>query len=613
MEKFLIVNLSDKTFLYEELPEVMTDNFLGGRGLGVLLLTKYGQGVPAYSPKNPLIFTVGLLTGTSFPSSVQWQVTSKSPLTNGIGGGFTWGGFGIDLKKTGLMGVVFVGKLETPGYIVVKENDVIFKDATFLWGENTRKTTKELRNRHNNASIATIGPAGEKMSGLASIISDSYHMVIRTGLGAVMGSKNLKAVVVNGEAEIEENDNYREVTKELFEQVKNYPASRRLRDEGKSMLIRSKNMVGDLATNNHQLTSFKLVDNIDADALKKYTVGNVYCPGCSIGCIRKSKTKKDTIEGPGYETIWALGPRIGNGDLEFLIDLYNRCLLEGVDPISLGGVLAFTMECIEKNLVKSVYDLSWGNKDGISKFLDELVDGEGLGGELRDGTKAYYLKNPDTKPYAMEVKGVELSGQEPRQSKAFGLSLAVSNWGADWGYGLPTMDVAHNTAAAEKIFPEFLPEILDVTSENYKAELIKFSEEFNAISDSLGICKFACPETFALMPDDLAKSYNTYADKELSTKELLSIGERIINLERVYNMKEGLSAEDDYLPERFTTTPIIVDVYTGDRLKGLEKTGETRTLVNNLDVMLKKYYELRGWPEGITSEEKLKQLKIYNI
>ncbi len=613
MNPILVINLSDKTFSYQDLPNTIVDNYIGGRGLGIALLSKYGNGNRAYSPENPLIFTVGPFTGTSFPSSVQWQVTSKSPLTNGLGGGFSWGEFGIGLIRTGLSGVVFIGKLDETGYVFISENEVIFKDASFLKGKDTRKTTEELKNIHQKSNVVTIGPAGEKMSGLASIISDSYHMVIRTGLGAIMGSKNLKAVVISGEKETEENDSFIELSTELSEQVKNFPASVRLRDEGKSMLIRSKNQVGDLATNNHQQTSFEHVDNIDADALKKYTVGNVFCPGCSIGCIRKSKIGRDTIEGPGYETIWALGPRIGNGDLEFLIDLYNRCLLEGVDPISLGGVLAFAIECIEKDLIKSTYDLSWGNKEGINKFFEELVEGKGLGGDLRNGTKEYYLKYPETKPYAMEVKGVELSGQEPRQSKAFGLSLAVSNWGADWGYGLPTMDVAHNVDAAEQIFPRLVPEILEVTEEQYKAELVKFSEEFNAISDSLGICKFACPETFALMPDDLAKSYSAYFNKEISTEDLLLIGERIINLERIFSLNEGLTAEDDYLPERFTSDPIIVDVYSGDRLKGLEKTGDKKSLVNNISIMKSEYYKLRDWPNGVPSKEKMCQLKINDM
>jgi aldehyde:ferredoxin oxidoreductase len=380
------------------------------------------------------------------------------------------------------------------------------------------------------------------------------------------------------------------------------------------MLIRSKNQVGDLATRNHQQCSFdEAIDDIDGLAVRKLTVQNRFCTDCPIGCIRITKSGDVMTEGPEYEPIWALGPRIGNGDLHFLIQLFEECLRLGVDPIGFGGVMAFAMECYQRGLLNSEYALTWGEQQAISRFLEELVEGNGTGGALRNGTREYYRHHPETRPYAMEVKGVELSGQEPRQSKAFGLSLGVSNWGADWGYGLPTIDVANNIAAAKTLFPDEYKHILEVTSERAKAKLVCFTEAYNAISDSLGICKFACPETYALMPSDLAKARSAELGFEQTAEDLLLIGEKIINLERLINQREGFTADDDYLPERFLKEPIVVDIYEGDRLTGLKKTQNKRILTNEFYAMRQEYYNLRGWKDGMPTTDGLKQLQILEV
>lgn len=617
MERILVVDLQNRTQEVRELPPEVQRAVLGGRGLGAYLLyTMAPPGIGPQDPANPLIFAAGPFAGTPWPSAVQFQVTAKSPLTQAYGGGFAWGDLAPRLRRAGFAAVVFVGRASSPVYAVLTSGGVTIHDAQTLWGKDTRETTSRLQESYPEASVATIGPAGERLAGLASIIADKYHMVIRTGLGAVMGGKHLKALVVTETDPAPPADiprKFAEFAGAMYQQVADHPASRRLRELGKPMLIDSKNQVGDLPTKNHQFTSFDQVAKINAEAVKGVTKGNRACPGCPIGCIRETETATTKTEGPEYEPIWALGPRIGVGDLGFLIELYERCLSLGLDPIGLGGVLAFAMEGVERGLIQASYRLAWGQPDGITSFVTELVEGTGLGGELRDGTRAYAARQPATRRFAIEVKGVELSGQEPRQSKAFGLSLAVSNWGADWGYGLPTLDVAHNVKAASVLFPDYLPEILEVTSEKHKARLVKFTEEFNAVSDSLGICKFACPETYALMPADLARGLELYMSSPLTPEELLSIGERTVNLERMYNLREGLTAADDYLPERFLKEPITVDVYSGDRLTGLVKTDQRRTLVSRLGPMKEEYYALRGWPGGMPDAAKLESLGLRDL
>ncbi|MEL7608391.1 MAG: aldehyde ferredoxin oxidoreductase family protein [Bacillota bacterium] len=611
--KLLYVDLSDSSFRIEPIREELLEGFIGGRGLGARLLYDLTTpGLDPFAPESPLIFTVGPFTGTKWPSGTQWSVTAKSPLTKAYGGGFCWGEFGIRMRRSGCLGIILRGRAPKPVSLLIGKNGVEFLDASQLWGKSTRETTDGLSLGRPGCSVACIGQAGERLSGLASIIGDKYQMVLRTGMGAVMGSKYLKAIAIEDIPwESPANEGFDALAERLIPQVRDHYASKRLREQGKPMLIRSKNMVGDLATHNHQRPSFdECIDRIDGEAMKRFTVSNKCCEGCPIGCLRVTRTAKVVTEGPEYEPIWALGPRIGNGDLEYLIDLFEECLADGLDPIGFGGVLAFAMECAQKGLIRPEYELRWGERTAIDRFYRELVDNVGLGGELRNGTKEYYLNHPETRPYAMEVKGVELSGQEPRQSKAFGLSLAVSNWGADWGYGLPTLDVAYNIAAAKELFPDDYNELLIVTSEEHKARLVKFTEEFNAVSDSLGICKFACPETYALMPRDLAEGLSAYSDREITQESLLETGERIINLERMFNMREGLTKEDDYLPERFLREPIVVDLYEGNRLEGLRKTDQTRTLTSDLKRMIQEYYGLRGWPDGKPSLETRRRLEL---
>lgn len=613
-ERILYIDLSDSSFRIEPISDDLLESYIGGRGLGARLLYNLtSPGIEPFAPESPLIFTVGPFTGTKWPSGAQWSVTAKSPLTKAYGGGFCWGEFGTRLRHAGYLGIVVQGRAATPVSLLIGKNGVEFLEASCLWGKNTRETTDLLSLGRPRCSVACIGPAGERLSGLASIIGDKYQMVLRTGLGAVMGSKRLKAIIIEDSPwKLPLNESFDAVSERLIPRVHDHYASKRLREQGKPMLIRSKNMVGDLATHNHQRPSFdECIDGIDGEAMKRFTLSNKSCEGCPIGCVRVTKTAKVVTEGPEYEPIWALGPRIGNGDLEYVIHLFEDCLSDGVDPIGFGGVLAFAMECAQRGLIHPDYEFGWGEKTAIGRFYRELVNNVGLGGELRNGTREYYLRHPLTRPYAMEVKGVELSGQEPRQSKAFGLSLAVSNWGADWGYGLPTLDVAYNIVAAKELFPDDYVKLLEVTSEEHKAKLVKFTEEFNAVSDSLGICKFACPETYALMPRDLAEGLSAYFGHEITQKSLLEAGERIVNLERMYNMREGLTKEDDYLPERFVKEPIVVDLYEGNRLEGLRKTEQTRTLTSDLDRMIREYYQLRGWPDGRPSAETLRRLQLF--
>lgn len=609
--RILQIDLRTKTWAKTQIPAGVLQHYPGGRGLGAWLL--YEMVPPetdALAPENCLVFTPGLLTGTSFPSSAQWSVTAKSPLTEGYGGAFLWGDFGRRLKALGYLALIVTGKAAQPTVLSLMPNRVDFLSADSLWGLDTRQTTQTL-SRKGACSVACIGPAGESLSHLACIIVDRYQMGIRTGMGAVMGSKLVKAIVLPDiQGTLEEPPAFRNLTQKLTLQVGRHPASVRLQQQGKPMLIRSKNDTGEFASFNHQRCDFdEAIDALDGEAFKRYVVGRRHCHACPIGCIRETKCRDIETEGPELEPIWALGPRIGNGDLKYLIALYERCLAQGLDPIAFGGVAAFAMECCQRSLLPPD-SVRWGNQADLDALFEQLLQNQGLGGQLRNGTKAYCAAYPATMPYAMQIKGVEMSGQEPRQAKAFGLALAVSNWGGDWGYGLPTLDISNNVEVTRTYFPDCYEKILDVHAEDCKGRLVKFTEEYNAICDTLGICKFACAETYALTPEDVAAGLSAFLGTSIDAVELLLMGERIVNLERLYQLRCGYTQEDDCLPRRFLEEPITVHVCSGSRLEGLTRTAQTRTLLSDLTHMKQEYYALREWPEGRPSIAMLERLGL---
>lgn len=618
MGKILKIDLTTLEYEYTFTPPKLIKEFIGGRGLALkLLFDLIEPETDAFSPKNPLIFSPGLFCGTKWPASTQFHVSSKSPLSNGYGSAFAWGGFGIEMKKAGLDALIIIGVAQKPVYIYIEDDQISIKDAGNLWGKTTGEVDDKLLALYPGAKVCTIGPAGEKKVGLASIVSEKYQNLIRTGMGAVMGSKKLKAVVIKGSSKTDvDNAEFTRLARIKKNKVETHKASVRLREVGKAMLVKSKNQVGDLATKNHQQNTFEYAHNMDGDALKKYVTHNVFCPTCPIGCLRFSVIKdgpyKCATEGPEYEPIWALGPRIGNPDLKVLIYANRLCLDLGLDQIGVGGVIAFAMECKQRGILEDdEYSLEWGDAESIVGLIKDIADQKGLGRILGNGSKKAAMSiGNNALDYAMEVKGVEISGQEPRQSKAFGLQLAVSNWGADWGYGLPTIDVAHNEAVAKKYLPELMPEVLDVSDETNKAALVVFSENYNALTDSLGLCKFSAPETYAIEPDDAAEGLSAFWGEKVSRQQVLELGNKIINLERLFNVREGFNRQDDYLPSRFTKEELEIEIFTGDRLVGLVPTGEKRKVVIDLERLLDEYYQLRGWSKnGIPQSMEIGQVK----
>lgn len=621
------IDLSEGRVETRETEARLLETYLGSRGYAArLLYDLVPPGVEPLSPGNRLIFSVGPLTGTPWPTSSRYTVTARSPLTGGYGYANGAGFFGPELRKAGFDALVIAGQAPEPVYLFAHDGQVEIRPARDLWGQTTTRTEELLRERHPGSRVACIGPAGENGVRYASVINDFGRAAARAGMGAVMGSKRLKAVVARGGARLDLPPEFVAVAGEMMKRVSRHPAVEGLRRWGTPVLIRPKNLKGDLPARNHQFVQFPAAHRVDAQALAKYVVRTTGCYACPIRCARVSRVGEgDTaleVEGPEYETIDAFGPMLDNDDLEFIIRANAACNALGMDTISAGVVIAFAMECHERGLLPNPrvadpgVNLEWGRVGDLLLLLQRIAYRQGIGDLLAEGVKrAAAVIGQGAEELAMHVKGMEMPRQEPRVAKAFGLGHATSNRGADHLYALPTIDIAGLREAAERLFPECLPEIMELTGEKYKPHMVVFTEAYNAVVDSVGVCKFSTSETYALYPEDLARGL-TALGLPFSAAELLRAGERIVNLERMYNVRLGFSRTDDRLPTRFTQSPATVYVFSPPQGEEDPKpVGVAREgLVIGLEAMLDEYYALRGWtPNGIPTPEKLAALGLGDL
>lgn len=571
------------------------------------------------SEDNLLIFSPGLLSGTPWPTGARYTVTAKSPLTGAYGYSNSSGHFGPELRKAGFAAVVFEGKSKKPVYLKIEDENLELLDANDYWGKNALETEKLLKEKYDGSKVAAIGQAGENLVKVSSVINDGGRAAARCGLGAVMGYKNLKALVVNASQEVNYSKEFKDKAIEKMKKAGTHPGSKSLRKWGTVELVDPKNQSGDLPTRNHQAGQFNYADKVNAEALDNYVYQNTGCYSCPIRCSRLSKVEsgeyKAEIEGPEYETVNSMGPMVDNYDMELIIYANKLCNEYGIDTISTGVIIAFAMECHEKGILDDdELSLEWGDKETIIELIKKIAFREGLGDLLAEGCfRAAKKIGQGAEKLAMHVKKMEIPMQEPRASKAMGLGHATSNRGADHLYGLPTIDLTGNIEVAEKYFSEYMPEILEVYSQKYKPEMLNFTQEYNAISDALGVCKFSTTENFALLPEDIAEGISLLReDINFDAEELLEAGERIINLERMYNYRHGMTRKADNLPDRFLNDPL--DIYEVEEDNKLTDKVVVENLKVDLDQMLDIYYQLRGWDQnGVPTEEKLKELGMEDL
>lgn len=607
--KLLSVDLSVRRIKDLPIDKAVLKAYLGGRGLNMWLMHQnLAPSTRPFDPENLLIFGSGPLVGTTIPANGRYNVSSRSPLTGLLGDSNCAGFWAPALRKAGYDGIVVSGRADSPVYLVITNERTEIRDAAFLWGKTVSQTDSILREAHGaEAQVLGIGPAGEKKVRFAAILNNIDRAAGRTGNGAVMGSKLLKAIVVKstGKVSVAASAAVRSVAKEIRSEMRSSPSFEVRSQYGTPMLVQLYNTMGVLPTHNHQKNTFAGADRISGERLKNdYVSRPESCFMCPVHCSRRSQVSSGrfagvSTEGPEFETMCAMGSNLGNDDLESLIYLNRRLNDLGLDSISTGAVIGYAMECYQRGLIghreTDGLDLTWGNLDAILEMVERIAARRGLGDLLAEGAQRASRRIKDSEPYALHIKGLEVPTQGVRGLKAWALGWAVASRGGDHCRAFPVMETTWPPEKAEHFFGS--KKAADRFAYDGKASMVKWAEDYGAVIDSLGICKIAY-QAMGLSPDMVAKSYQAVTGIEMNAADLLMAGERINTLERLLNLKFGLTPGLDTLPARFTDEPIS------------DGPGQGETV--DLDRMLGEYYALRGWDpvSGYPSQAKLLELGI---
>ncbi|HAE62414.1 MAG TPA: aldehyde ferredoxin oxidoreductase [Eubacteriaceae bacterium] len=589
----LRVNLTEKKVTKEPLNLEEAQKFIGGRGLATkMLMDEIDPQVDALSVDNKLIFVTGPLTGTPTPTGGRYMVVTKSPLTGTVACSNSGGYWGAELKFAGYDAIILEGKSDSPVYLNIVDGEVEIKDAASIWGKLVSETTDILEKAHGEkVKVATIGPAGEKLSKIAAVMNDRGRAAGRSGVGAVMGSKNLKAVVIKGsnKVAIADNDKLKEVFSRCMGKIKeNGVTGQGLPAYGTAVLVNIINENGVFPTNNFQTSTFDKADEISGETLaEKYLKKKDPCYRCPIGCGRYCEVDDIKGQGPEYETVWAFGSDCGVSNLGNIIKANYWCNEYGIDTISAGATIAAAMELYQRGLVKDDElaggpKLEWGNDEAIIEWTKKMGAVDGFGAKMAEGS--YRLCDSYGVPeLSMSVKKQELPAYDPRGIQGQGVQYATSNRGGCHVRGY-------------MISPEILglPEKLDRFTLDGKAEWAKIFQDFTAAIDSSGLCLFT---SFAMGADDYADMVNAVCGTNLTGNDFIQAGERIWNLEKVFNLKAGIDPSQDKLPKRLVEDPI--------------PDGPSKDWVTKLDELLPQYYNVRGWgTDGIPTADKLAGLGI---
>lgn len=586
--RLAVVDLTAGRVTHEDLDPEILHTYLGGRGLGVKLLSdRLDPRVDPLSPENLIVFAVGPLTGTSGPTAGRFSVVTKSPLTGTIFDANSGGFWGPDFKACGLDALILQGATDRPAYLDLSPAGIEIRDAADLWGLDVPSTTDRLRERHGKtAKVATIGPAGENLVRMAAIMNDYHRAAARGGVGAVLGSKRVKALVANTRRKVELADRagYLMVVKEAQRLIAQSPiTSKALPEYGTASLMGVINQFGLLGTKNYQQGTFDEADAISGEAVTdRILIRKKPCFACPIACGRETHVGDKTGEGPEFETIYAFGPMCLVGDLEQVTTAGYLCNELGLDTISVGVTISCAIELSERGLIDS--DLTWGDGQRFMNLIPDIAYRRGLGDRLAEGSRRL-AEAAGAPEVAMQVKGLEMPAYDPRGSKGMGLAYATSNRGA-----------CHLRAYFIGLEILGIPKRIDRLSPDNKGGLCVLMQNLNAAMDSLIECRFVeSANNEAHYARQLSAATGIHYDPE----ELMVIGERIWTLERVFNNAAGFTRADDSLPPRLLHEPLELGMSQGQ--------------VVELDRMLDEYYRARGWDDqGRPTAAKLAELGLSN-
>ena len=605
-KKVLRVNLTAGTCAVEPLNMEWAHQYLGQRGLGTkYLVSEIDAKVDPLSPQNKLIFVTGPLTGTMASTGGRYSVVTKGPLTGAIACSNSGGFFGAELKFAGWDMIIFEGKSAKPVYLSIVDDVAELRDAAHLWGKTVWETEEIIKKSHQDPQVrvSSIGRAGENQVLFSAIVNDLHRAAGRSGVGAVMGSKNLKAIAVRGTQTTSANIAnpeafFKAVTAGKKALAANPVTGQGLPTYGTQVLMNVMNEMGGLPTHNHRDVQFDKASAISAEAMhekrasdgKANLITNGACFGCTIACGRVSKMDpthfsikdkpryKGASGGLEYEAAWALGAACGVGDLDALTYANFVCNEDGMDPISFGATIGAAMELFELGVLTKAetgIEMPFGSAEALVKLTEWTASGEGFGKVIGMGSKRLCAKygKPEL---SMTVKGQEFPAYDGRALQGMGLAYATSNRGACHlrGYMVST-----------EVFG--IPVKTEPTATEGKAPMLKAFQDTTAVVDSSGLCVFT---TFAWALPDIQPQIQAACEGDWSMENLMLIGERIWNLEREFNLAAGITCKDDTLPPRLLKEPC--------------KTGAQKGMVCQLDKMLPEYYQARGWSkEGVPTAE----------
>jgi len=620
--KILRVNLSSERVSTDPLEEADVKKFLGGRGLAAkILFDELKAGINPLGADNKLVYATGPLASTGFPLNSRWIVTGKSPLTGIWGEALCGGSFAVQLRKAGYDALIIEGSSASPVYVNVVDDDVEVRKASHLWGKMTLETEGAIAHdlglkarREDNPSVVCIGPAGERLVKFAAIMHTAHRAAGRTGLGAVMGSKKLKAIAVRGTGKVPvaNPEKLQEMSKNVLTECMTDKSLVYFSNYGQAGFVDSMQEMGMLPTKNFQKGTFEGFQAISGKTMTETILKRKgTCSQCPVACKREVEVSEGPYApvnpdygGPEYENVASLGSLLLISDLKAVSRENQLCNAYGLDTISTGVIIAWIMECYERGIVSKEeidgVDAKWGNIKAALEFIVKIANREGVGDLLAEGIKRSSEKiGRGSERYAMEVKGLEIPMHEPRAKKGLGLAYATSIRGACHMQAFHDPDVERNDVAPEIGISRALDR--HDTSRN-KVEMIKRSQDWVAVTNSLCLCTSPGWVGFNYTrPAFIAEVLNATTGSDFKVDDLMIIGERANNLCRCFNSREGMTRKDDYLPPRFTEESLPDGPSQGQSISRKE-----------LADMLDSYYELRGWDEetGNPAKNKLEQLGL---
>ncbi len=617
---YLEVDLTKGEVHKKEMEKEWARLYLGGSGVSSKILwERTTVETDPLSPDNVVVVGTGPITGAMFSPSGRMMFAARGPLT-GVWAESHVGGFmGPEIKYAGFDFVIITGRSKKPVYLFLRDGKAELLDASHLWGQETDTTTKMIREDHKDPSIETavIGPAGENQVLYSGIIVDFYRAAGRAGLGAVLGSKNMKGIAASGSLGLEAYDmeKYLEANAQEMEKLKDplwKDSLASLRKYGTTDLVAIINEIGRLPTKNHWTGFYEDADDIGPEIIaEKYRIAQEACHGCAVGCkyvirVKGGKYPTEPIGGPEYETLMAFGSNCMNNDIESIFHMGKRCDLLGLDTISCGKTISFAMELYEKGIWTKEdtdgLDLTWGNAEAQVELVEKIAKREGVGKILSNGVrKAAEQIGGDAWKYAIHVKGLEASGQDPRAHQSIGLTYATNVRGADHLRSISCIEeLGYPKIAGDRFGPEKAEAILEIMSPKHKGEVVWDMEDLYALVDSAVICKYTTMWPPVFYYDTFVNVIPALTGMEEwgNPKYVRLAGQRISHLRRAFNHRLGITRKDENLPPRLLSEPM--------------PTGPAKGGLPDLSEMLDEYYEFRGCDRetGYPKETKLKELQL---